>query len=106
MTYEGEWQFQLPKLEVPMHLIYDDREAESMLRTDTILIEPDSYSVTLFGRAAIKVERNRPLMREIVLGHVTRGWLRARLGVKQYISHAHRKTATADSRGHGVEETR
>jgi hypothetical protein len=84
LTPEGEWRFRLPKLDVPIHLFYDDRQVEASPRLDTVIMEPDLRCVMLSARLAIPVERARPPLREIVLGHVSKGWLRAKFKRKRY----------------------
>jgi hypothetical protein len=86
MTPEGTWRFRLPVLDVPMHLLYEGRIATTPLRMDTVVLEPDRYSLTLTMRTAIRTVRSAPL-REIVLGHVTRAWIRARDSRRFYINH-------------------
>jgi hypothetical protein len=85
MTPEGVWRFRLPVLDVPVHLLYADRQQRARLSLDTVLIEPDCYRVTLTSRLGIRTIRNAGFLREVVLGHVTSGWLRARLRRKLYI---------------------
>jgi hypothetical protein len=84
LTPDGFWTFRLPKLDVPVHLLYADRQVGTAPRLDTVIIEPDQRHLTLSARLAIPVERGRPPLREIVLGHVTKGWLRAQAQRKQY----------------------
>ncbi len=84
MTPDGSWRFRLPLLRVPVHLGYADRCERAALRLDTVLIEPDSFRVTLTARAKVPLERGRAPLREVVLGHVTFGWLAARRAAKPY----------------------
>jgi len=91
MTPNGIWTFRLPLLNIPLHYYYDDRVEEGTLRLDTVLIEPDQYKVTLTSRAIVKTIRNKGMLREIVLGHMSPGWLRAHAKRKNYF----------DSRGKG-----
>lgn len=88
LTPDGLWRFRLPRLDVPVRLFYDDRQAEISLRLDTVLIEPDDRRVMLVSRAVVRTVRNRGVLRAIVLGHVTRGWLRAKTARKEYIDSA------------------
>jgi hypothetical protein len=62
MTPEGEWQLRLPKLDVPVHLIHEDRLDRVALRVDTVEIEPELRRVIVTGRLAIAVDprRGRP----------------------------------------------
>jgi hypothetical protein len=88
MTSDGEWQFRLPRLDIPVLLLYDDRRIEIRPRLDTVLIEPDVRRLTLTSRVAWPTTRNRALLREIVVGTVSRGWIRARMNGKRYVSRA------------------
>ena len=90
MTPEGLWQFILPQLDVPLRLVYEDRHASANLILDTILIEPEKYRFVLKARAKVPVLRNKGPLREIVIGHVTPGWWRARLRRKRYIDYSGR----------------
>jgi hypothetical protein len=78
MTPNGLWRFRVPRLDVPVNLIYDDRQAKLRLRMDTIMLEPDEYRITLTARTVLRTVRGCGLLRSIVLGHVKAGWLRAR----------------------------
>lgn len=84
VTPDGIWKFQLPKLNVPIWFLYEDRQVECMSKLDTVLIEPDHRRVLLSSRIAVPVERNRPPLREVVLGHMAKGWLRAKATGKRY----------------------
>jgi hypothetical protein len=95
MTPEGLWRFTLPTLDIPIRLWPADLVEVSQLRTDTVLFEPDFYRVTLIARTKIIVLRNQAPLREIVLGHVSRGWWRSRLVGKTYV----------DRRGTGAMDT-
>jgi len=87
LTPEGEWSFRLPKLQVPIRHFYDDRHLESHLRVDTVLIEPDARTVVLTGRSVVRTVRNTGALREVVIGHVTPAWLRARVARKLHVDH-------------------
>jgi len=78
LSPDGLWSFALPRLCVPVHLFYADRRTTLELISDTVLLEPEDHRVTLTGRVAIAAMRNRAPLVEIVLGHLTPGWLRAR----------------------------
>lgn len=90
LTPDGMWRFDLPTLNIPARLFYDDRQEELWLRLDTVLIEPDRRQVTMTCRVGIRTQRNRGALREIILGHVTSGWLRAHMKRKYYIDSARR----------------
>lgn len=84
MTPNGLWVFRLPFLNIPLRYYFDDRVVEAVLRLDTVLIEPDQYRVTLTSRASVKTIRNKAMLREIVLGHMSPGWVRAHAKKKDY----------------------
>jgi hypothetical protein len=84
LTPSGLWRFRLPRLDVPVRLIFDDRAEDHEIRVDTVLIDTDRRIVTLKSRLAVTKVRNAPRLREIVLGHVSPAWLRARQRRKVY----------------------
>jgi hypothetical protein len=85
LTPEGEWHLRLPRLDVPVHLIREDRIDGAALRVDTVELEPELRRVVVTGRLAIAVDpRDRPLA-SIVLGHVTPAWLEAKRTGKCYL---------------------
>ena len=85
LTRDGLWDFRLPRLEVPVHLVYDDTIEETHPRLDTILIEPDHRRVRLTARLCRTTVRGRRALREIVVGQVSRGWLKSRREHKPYL---------------------
>ncbi len=85
LTPEGEWRLRLPILDVPVHLIYEDRIDRAPLRVDTIEIEPELRRVVVTGRATVAVEPRRGRLEQVVLGHVTPAWLEARRTGKCYV---------------------
>jgi hypothetical protein len=91
MTPEGIWRFLLPTLKVPVHPWYGNRKRQVELKLDAVIIEPDSYRIILIARANILVRRNQAPLEEIVLGHVTPGWERARRRNKIYLDRTGRK---------------
>jgi hypothetical protein len=90
LTPEGTWRFTLPTLDVPVCLRYSDRRESASLRIDTVLLEPDSYRLTLTARARIPILRNRAPMKEIILGRSSPAWWRARLQYKAFVDRARR----------------
>ena len=85
LTPDGAWTFRLPRLKIPIHLKFADRLVEMTPRLDTVLIEPDEKRVLLSARIRIAVERDKPPLRSIVVGHVTKGWLTAFAKQKRYL---------------------
>lgn len=85
LTPEGEWCFRVPRLEVPVHLIFDDRIDRAALRADTVEIEPELRRVVLTARVTLALDPRRPPLERIVLGHVTPAWLEAKRTGKCYL---------------------
>ena len=86
MTPNGHWTFRCPAISAPLQLIYEDRIEALDLIPDTMIIEPDAARVTLKARHPIRVVRNRPRLKEVVLGHVSPVWLSARRKGKAYLN--------------------
>lgn len=85
LTPEGEWSFRLPQLDVPIHFVYPDRLARESLRVDTVEIDAEQRRVILTGRVAIRVERRRAPLIEVIVGHAKPAWLRAKLSGKCHV---------------------
>jgi hypothetical protein len=85
LTPEGEWLVRLPKLDVPVHLLHEDRIDRAALRVDTVELEPELRRVVVTARLALAVEPRRGRLETIVLGHVTPAWLEAKRTGKCYI---------------------
>ena len=90
MTPEGRWRFSLPVLDVPVRLVYGERNGAAALRMDTVILEPDEYRLMLLARCKIPLIRKRGPLEEIILGHVSPGWWYARTHKKRYIDHGMR----------------
>jgi len=84
MTASGAWRFRLPRLDVPIRLVFENRIEEREIRIDTVLIDTERCTVTLKARIAVTTVRNSPRLMEIALGHVSSAWLRARQLKKDY----------------------
>lgn len=78
LTPAGRWRFRLPVLDLPVHLVHEDRIELAPLRIDTLAIDADRRLVTLKSRLALRRRRNAPALRAVVLGHASPGWLQAR----------------------------
>lgn len=85
LTPEGEWLFRIPQLDVPVHLLFEDRLARADLVVDTVEIEPEARRVTLTQRLAVPIVRGSSRLVQIVVGHVKPGWLRARASGKCFL---------------------
>lgn len=102
LTPEGMWKFRLPTFRLPARLFFDDRMEDLPLRFDTLLIEPDKKQITLTCRASIRTRRNHAALREIVLGHMSPGWLRARRTGKRYVDLSGHKGALRSEPGYAL----
>jgi hypothetical protein len=96
LTHEGLLTFSLPTLNVPVRCYFDKARPAGFLRFDTVVIEPDVARFTLVARMQMKTIRNSEVLREIVIGHMSSGWIRARDQRKQYLDHARNGGALRD----------
>jgi hypothetical protein len=85
LTPDGEWLFRIPELDVPVHLLFEDRLARADLVVDTVEIDPEARRVTLTQRLALPITRGSSRLLQIVVGHVKPGWLRARASGKCFV---------------------
>lgn len=85
LTPEGEWLFRIPQLDVPVHLLFEDRLARADLVIDTVEIEPEARRLTLTQRLTVPIVRGSSRLAQIVVGHVKPGWLRARASGKCFL---------------------
>jgi hypothetical protein len=85
LTPEGLWQFRLPVLSTPVQLLYDDGPRHASPQLDGVAIEADAKRVRMITRLALRVDRSRPRLREVVIGNMTQSWLRARAARKVYL---------------------
>ena len=85
MSPSSVWRFRLPKLEVPMHVLHDDRQELRAPRLDTVVLEPHDSRVTMTCRLCLPNRRNTAALREVIVGHVHPGLLKARRLGKVYI---------------------
>jgi hypothetical protein len=84
-TPEGNWQFALPSTECFVWLMFAKGRRQALARLDTLLIEPDIHTVSLTFRLKLALDRGRNPLREIVVGPVTPGILRAIERRKPYV---------------------
>jgi hypothetical protein len=85
-TPDGFWEFPLPHVELPVWLFADrDASRQTRPRLDTILIEPDSLTITLIFRLKLLSQRGRSRWREAVVGPVPPGFIRSREKRKPYL---------------------
>lgn len=86
LTPTGRWDFRCPAIRAPLQLVYEDRIETFDLTPDTMIIESDSARITLKARCPIRILRNRPRLKEVVLGHVSPVWLSSRRKGKAYLN--------------------
>jgi hypothetical protein len=73
-------------LNVPVWLFFDGREEKrTTLRVDTVLIEADEKTVRMTSRIKFPFERGPNRLVEVLLGHVTQGYMRSKIGRKDYM---------------------
>ncbi len=84
MTPEGVWQFEIPRANVPVSLLYANQLKRASLSLDSIHIEPDVRRVSLIGRLTVEVRRNAAPLFGFVIGTPSPGWARARSAAKEY----------------------
>ncbi len=84
-TSDGAWAFDLPLTNLPVWLIFDDRVSDVFPHMDTVMAEPDFKRVLLTFRLPLWLERGRPRLREIAVGPLTPGMLRAKQRRKPYL---------------------
>lgn len=87
LSPDGVWAFRLPTLDLPVHLQFDDRQELVRPRLDTIMLEPTMHRVSMVSRLALQTVRNTGALREIIIGHLQPGFLKARRLRKLYIDH-------------------
>ncbi|HUF55222.1 MAG TPA: DUF2169 domain-containing protein [Thermohalobaculum sp.] len=88
LTPDSRWRMRLPLLEVPV-VFFRKRGGREERRAalDTVLIEPDRRRLMLTWRAGMPIRRSIFDFAEILVGHMPRGWWRAReLGKTYYPS--------------------
>lgn len=85
LTRDGSWEFHLPRVELPVHLVDDVAFEEARPRLDTIILEPEHRRVRLTLRLFRTTVRGRRALREIVVGHVSPGWIKSRRAHKPYL---------------------
>lgn len=85
MTPDSLWEFELPSTELPIWAIGGRVKQRLTSRVDTVLIEPDSRTVSLTFRLILSGQRGQDRIREVVIGPVTPGYLRAKEKRKTYL---------------------
>lgn len=91
LTPEGRTSFRLPAVDVPI-VFFRKKGGRSETKgvIDTVVLEPDKGIFTLTWRSSIPLRKNMFEIVQVLAGHMTRGWWRAReLGKTYYPSLAH-----------------
>ncbi|KIG12824.1 putative exported protein [Enhygromyxa salina] len=81
----GPWHFRVPRLDVPVHLLYRDRSEQTQLRVDTLELLPEARELILTARLLMPLPRNCVPLVQIDVGHLTPGCLRARASSKRHV---------------------
>jgi hypothetical protein len=88
-TPEGTWDFSMPQTSLEAWLIGENGTREIAPRMDTVLIEPDQRRLTMIFRLNLAPHTLKERIREIVIGPVTSGFLRAKQKGKKYLDFKH-----------------
>jgi len=94
LTPEGQCQFTLPTIDVPVVFFKKKAErVETKAVLDTIVINADTRIVTLSWRASIELTNNIFEIPQVLMGEATKGWWRAQELGKTYLPPSFRKSA-------------
>lgn len=85
LSPEGRWTTTVPRLDAPVWLFFADRSEPAELRVDTLELIPMRHELVLTARLAIPTQRDRGRLDEILVGHATPAWMRARTQHKRYV---------------------
>lgn len=85
LTRAGHWRFRMPVLNVPLTIICEDGCHPARLAVDTIIIDAEHRRVSVIARHCLHHLRAMGLVREVVFGTPTAGWLRALTRGKRYL---------------------
>ena len=87
LTPEGETQFTMPQLDVPMQVIFTNGDRHNLNPViDTLVIDPTNRQFTLTWRARVGLRHNVHEVDLLIVGRPTPGWERARMMDKPYWS--------------------
>lgn len=85
LTPEGQWRFRMPALDVAVTVQHSTGMDRHRLRVDTIHVDAEAKTVSVIARHCLTDLRRLGLVREVLIGEASPGWLRARRGRKRYI---------------------
>ena len=88
LTPDGSWYFRIPSLDIQIHVLLADSAMQDRVRVDTILIDAEKKLVSLIGRFCLHEVRKLGLVRMLVFGTPSKGWLLAQLKKKHYLGHS------------------
>ena len=91
----GRVRFQLPQVDMPVVFFHKKGEKyQTHAVIDTIVFEPDKWLFTMTWRTSMPLKKSIFEIPQILVGHMSRGWWRAReLGKTWYPSLAHLERA-------------
>jgi hypothetical protein len=94
MSPDGRTSFTLPPFAIPI-LISERRrpDTSSVIRPDTIVIEPAAKRFTLVGRHRHTPTPNALAITDVLVGEPWRGWMRARRSRKRYLGRDPRESS-------------
>ncbi|MBS0172845.1 MAG: DUF2169 domain-containing protein [Nitrospira sp.] len=85
LTHDGHWRFRMPILNVPISILGEERCHSAQLEVDTIIVDAERRRVSVIARHCLHHLRTMGLVREVVFGTPTAGWLRALTRGKKYL---------------------
>ena len=83
-TSDGVWEFAMPSTTLNCWVISDCGKRQTAPCMDTVLIEPDQRRMTMVFRINLAGESSHGRIREVIVGSVSPGYLRARERRKPY----------------------
>lgn len=85
LTPDGHWRFRMPALALDVSVLHAKGMDRHPLRVDTIHVDAQARTVSLIARHCLTDLRRLGLVRELLIGEASPGWLRSRKGRKRYI---------------------
>ncbi|SFQ42825.1 DUF2169 domain-containing protein [Variovorax sp. 770b2] len=85
LTPEGLWRFRMPAPDIGVTVLHSTGAAQYRLRTDTVYVDAQARTVSVLARHCLTGLRTLGLVREIVIGDVSPGWLRAQRRGKRHV---------------------
>ncbi|RST46401.1 DUF2169 domain-containing protein [Variovorax sp. DXTD-1] len=88
LTPEGLWGFRMPAPDIGVTVLHSTGIAQHRLRVDTVYVDAEARTVSVLARHCLTGLRSLGLVREIVIGDASPGWLRAQRRGKRYVGRA------------------